>query len=60
LGASERKMKKMYDSETIDYIPVKYMVNSTFNETNAFLPTKYDVNVRRNKANVSIELTDFK
>jgi len=60
LGASERKLKKMYDSETIAYIPVKYMVNSTFNESSAFLPTKFDVNVKKDKANVSIEVIDFK
>jgi len=53
-------MKKMYDSETIAYIPVKYMVNSTFNESSAFLPTKFDVNVKKDKANVSIEVIDFK
>ena len=50
----------MYESEVIDYIPIKYAVNQTFNENTAFIPTKFDVNVRRDKANVSIEVLDFK
>jgi len=60
LGASEKKLKKMYDSEVIDYIPVKYIVNSTYDANTAFIPTKFDVNVKKDKANISIEVLDFK
>lgn len=60
LGATEKKLKKMYDSQVIDYIPVKYVVNSTYNENNAFIPTKFDVNVKKPKANISIEVLDYK
>lgn len=50
----------MYDSEVIDYIPVKYIVNSTYDANTAFIPTKFDVNVKKDKANISIEVLDFK
>ena len=52
-------MKKLYENDVIDYIPIKYFVNSTYNENTAFIPTKFDVSVKRDPANISIEVIDF-
>lgn len=60
LGANEKKLSKMYTDDVIDYVPIKYFINQTFDANTAFIPTKFNVNTKKDKANISIEIADFK